>query len=322
VFEIDYSGATGVLVRARDAFGEEFEYAGSAVIVTVSIGVLEGIAARDQQTCGGSSRSGGGLFYPPFNLPNNITFKPELPANKREAIRVTGMGVYNKLVVQYDRTVLPAALYMFANVQPDLVDLGLNFTRNVHARLTSLGKIDLANKLALDRESVGNVLRTHIFFNNEFEGKPAGTLSMDIGGDWGLIFEEFTDLELTMMLHAVLQRCFGVAVQPLNGIASRWSQDMATGGSYCYPRLGRQYLGIHPIDTFDIMAQPVGNNRVLFAGEATSRLMHQTVHGALSTGLREAARLTGDWTAYENATRGAILGRKSERMRRLRAAHT
>ena len=57
-------------------------------------------------------------------------------------------------------------------------------------------------------------------------------------------------------------------------------------GSYIYLPVGASVADI------DALALPVGD-RLLFAGEATSRSYSGYVHGAVLTGIREAERLLG-----------------------------
>lgn len=71
---------------------------------------------------------------------------------------------------------------------------------------------------------------------------------------------------------------------PVASHVTRWRSDPHARGSYSFPALGQS------LDDFDALAEPVGE-RVLFAGEATSRAYFGTLHGALLSARREATRL-------------------------------
>lgn len=75
--------------------------------------------------------------------------------------------------------------------------------------------------------------------------------------------------------------------QPLEARLTRWSSDPLSGGSYSYLRVGGSLADL------EALGEPL-EDRLLFAGEHTAGTHHQTVHGALLSGLREAARLGAD----------------------------
>lgn len=86
----------------------------------------------------------------------------------------------------------------------------------------------------------------------------------------------------------VLESLLGTSVPaPVATHVTRWRSDPWSRGSYCFPALGQS------MEDFDRLAAPVGE-RVLFAGEATSRSYFGTVHGAVHSAIREAARLGAD----------------------------
>ena len=70
----------------------------------------------------------------------------------------------------------------------------------------------------------------------------------------------------------------------------RWGNDPFSGGAYSFWATGSCQ------DDNDRLADPIGDGRVLFAGEATSDVGYfATVHGAYWSGQREAQRiLRGD----------------------------
>lgn len=74
---------------------------------------------------------------------------------------------------------------------------------------------------------------------------------------------------------------------PINVIRSTWSTSPYVLGSYSYQTIASELSGVGPLN----LARPVGNNRVLFAGEATHEKYFSTVHGAIESGWREADRI-------------------------------
>jgi monoamine oxidase len=73
---------------------------------------------------------------------------------------------------------------------------------------------------------------------------------------------------------------------PEEALATDWARDPDSRGSYSYVP-----LGAGPAD-LQQLAQPV-SERLVLAGEATSRASYGTVHGAFRSGLRAAAHVLG-----------------------------
>ncbi|MEO7352165.1 MAG: NAD(P)/FAD-dependent oxidoreductase [Marmoricola sp.] len=91
---------------------------------------------------------------------------------------------------------------------------------------------------------------------------------------------EAVDWALGMLAHAV-----GHACPPPSAVAvTSWADDPHCGGSYTHVRPGAS-----PSDA-DLLGQPVGG-RLLFAGEHTQSDRLGYADGAMSSGIREAARL-------------------------------
>lgn len=78
----------------------------------------------------------------------------------------------------------------------------------------------------------------------------------------------------------------GIAIpNPLQTVCTRWGSDPFSLGSYSNVAVGASG------DDYDILAESVGDGRLFFAGEATTRRYPATMHGAFLTGLREAAHM-------------------------------
>ena len=105
------------------------------------------------------------------------------------------------------------------------------------------------------------------------------------------VLDDKSDAELVADALAAVEAALGVAPPPpIASYVTRWRSDPFCLGSYTYPALGLA------LGDFDTLAEPV-DDRVLFAGEGTSREYFGTVHGALLSGIREAMRLGGDPSA-------------------------
>ncbi|CAA6655546.1 unnamed protein product [Spirodela intermedia] len=72
---------------------------------------------------------------------------------------------------------------------------------------------------------------------------------------------------------------------PIQTVCTRWGTDSFSLGSYSHVAVGASG------DDYDILAETVGDGRLFFAGEATTRRYPATMHGAFMTGLREAANM-------------------------------
>jgi hypothetical protein len=89
----------------------------------------------------------------------------------------------------------------------------------------------------------------------------------------------------------VLARVVGrAALPPLSGSkVTRWGSDPWARGSYSYQAVGCTEQDIATL------ARPLPDNRVFFAGEATSKDHHSTVTGAFISGRRESRDMLSWW---------------------------
>ena len=101
-------------------------------------------------------------------------------------------------------------------------------------------------------------------------------------GSFGLEIESWSDSEIIESGMAVLRTIYGDDIpDPLAFLITRWGSDSFAHGSYSSIAPGGT-----PED-YDAMAETV-EDRLFFAGEATSRDHPGTVHGALASGYRAA----------------------------------
>jgi monoamine oxidase len=115
----------------------------------------------------------------------------------------------------------------------------------------------------------------------------AAILSIWTNGDYARHLEKQKDAEIEAEAMKVIVKIFGRAAQtPVGRLVTRWGSDPEAGGSYSNLPVGSLRAD------FDALAEPVGE-RLFFAGEATHRQRHASVHGAYLSGLREARRIAG-----------------------------
>jgi hypothetical protein len=109
-----------------------------------------------------------------------------------------------------------------------------------------------------------------------------------VGGPRAVEMESWPDLVSAAWGMGVVRALFGAAApDPTSVTTTRWASDPFARGAYSYIAVGSTP------DDIDALADPVGKT-LFFAGEATARSHWACVHGAYVSGLREAARLTGD----------------------------
>lgn len=167
------------------------------------------------------------------------------------------------------------------------------------AKLGAIQRLGMGtlNKVALnfprvfwdeDHEFIGYLSETYGEFPRflnwaAYTGQPA--LMGFTGGNFARDMEKRSDETIAGQCHLILKRIYGPSTpEPTAVQVARWSGDPFAGGSYSHIPAGAT-----PED-YDRMAEPVGDGRVLFAGEATIRDYPATVHGAWLSGLREGDR--------------------------------
>jgi monoamine oxidase len=102
---------------------------------------------------------------------------------------------------------------------------------------------------------------------------------------YGSQIEKLSDKQIVGEAMKVLQNMYGTGIpNPEASLITRWQQDPFARGSYSYipPGASRK--------DYDEIAKPI-QNRLFFAGEATSSKYAATVHGAFLSGEREAQKI-------------------------------
>ena len=197
------------------------------------------------------------------NLPPNecSLFTPALPVEKLEAIRNLGFGQVGKIVLQFDQEISPqhnSECLMMLWLAEDKHDPVIQ------------QKFPWASDLfVLER----------IHDSYFYESWVAGSTVTEV--------ERATKEEIREAFLYVLSKMLRCPVPKLIDVYMHsWTSDSLFGGCYT--------ANLANVDTSASMLdlrKPLIDNRVLFAGEATSIEYYSTVHGAYCTGVREAKRL-------------------------------
>jgi len=234
-----------------------FSYCADAVLCTLPLGVLK-------QSIIASSNAN---FSP--SSPNVVQFIPPLPEWKIQAIQRLGFGNLNKVILCFDRI---------------FWDQDSNLFGHIGSTTASRGELFL--------------------FWSQYKSPVLMAL---VAGEAANIMENVTDDVIVGRCLTVLRSIFGPSSvpQPKETVVTRWRADPWSKGSYSYVATGSSG------NDLDVMAMPVSftnpsstvtnqdqgsshsnaSPRLFFAGEHTIRNYPATVHGALLSGLREAARI-------------------------------
>ncbi|XP_075222249.1 spermine oxidase-like isoform X2 [Lycorma delicatula] len=182
-------------------------------------------------------------------------FNPPLPDNKLTAIESLGFDVVNKIFIQFETHWWP-----------------LDFEYNLIFLWSNEDK---------------QRFKTESKYPRILEGW--------VTGDTARLIETLSDDELTGAVIELLNWFVGNEYsisKPINITRSSWASNHFIRGSYSFRTVKSDRLGY---SASDILAEPLLFNKtnpvVLFAGEASNDKSFATVHGALETGWREAARI-------------------------------
>ncbi|PPR81951.1 hypothetical protein GOBAR_AA38765 [Gossypium barbadense] len=184
----------------------------------------------------------------------SIKFVPELPQRKLDGIKRLGFGLLNKVGMLFP--------YVF---------WGTDF--------------DTFGHLTNDPSRRGE-----FFLFYSYATVSGGPLLLAlVAGEAAHRFESLPPIDVVAQVLQILKGIYepqGITVpEPLQTVCTRWGGDPFSLGSYSNVAVGASG------DDYDILAESVGDGRLFFAGEATTRRYPATMHGAFLTGLREAANM-------------------------------
>ncbi|CAK7325413.1 unnamed protein product [Dovyalis caffra] len=184
----------------------------------------------------------------------SIKFIPELPQRKLDGIKRLGYGLLNKV----------AMLFPYVFWETD---------RDTFGHLTD------------DTSSRGEFFLFYSYAT--VAGGPI--LIALVAGEAAHKFESMPPTDAVTKVIQILKGIYeplGITVpEPIQTVCTRWGSDPFTLGSYSNVAVGASG------DDYDILAESVGDGRLFFAGEATTRRYPATMHGAFLSGLREAANM-------------------------------
>ncbi|XP_022892601.1 protein FLOWERING LOCUS D-like isoform X1 [Olea europaea var. sylvestris] len=184
----------------------------------------------------------------------SIKFVPELPQRKLDAIKRLGFGLLNKVVMLFPEVFWGPDLDTFGHLTDDPSSRGEFFLFYSYATVA---------------------------------GGPV--LIALVAGEAALKFETMPLPDAVEKVLQILKDIYepqGIKVpDPIQTVCTRWGTDPFCLGSYSNVAVGASG------DDYDIIAESVGEGRLFFAGEATSKLYPATMHGAFLSGFREAANM-------------------------------
>jgi monoamine oxidase len=269
------------LVRARTAAGAAFT--AKSAVCTLPLGVLQ-------------------------HEPATLAFDPPLAPRRRDALKRATFGLLNKVVLSYPHAWWPKDVldtsFLHVFLPPASAD------SEPVATEPNAPRVPEGTAAALPRG-----LATRMLFAQAYaplNGAPI--LMVYFGGARGAALERLSDAEARDWVHAALARALlrlpGAperAPAPAAVHVSRWLADPFARGAYAYvAATSEKDAGAdHPSPLHMVtLSRPAWGGRLGFAGEHTEMDHYASVHGALLSGRREAARvkatLEGEWAEVRN----------------------
>ncbi|XP_061360449.1 protein FLOWERING LOCUS D [Gastrolobium bilobum] len=184
----------------------------------------------------------------------SMKFIPELPQRKLDGIKRLGFGLLNKVAMLFPHVFWEMDLDTFGHLSNDPSRRGEFFLFYSYATVA---------------------------------GGPL--LIALVAGEAAHKFESMPPTDAVTRVLQILKGIYepkGINVpEPIQTVCTRWGSDPFCFGSYSNVAVGASG------DDYDILAESVGDGRLFFAGEATTRRYPATMHGAFLSGLREASNM-------------------------------
>ena len=234
-------------------------------------------------------RRGYGALIAAYGAPCNVSFNTQVTLIDHSGARIkieTSRGTISasKVIITVPTNLIANESIRFHPALPQKVDAAANLPLGL-ADKTMLA-LDEPNDLPKDGSLRGATMRTamgtyHLrpFGQNCIEGFFGGRFARELeaAGEGALIAASIDEIV------ALLGSDYRRKLKPLG--ESRWAQDVFAHGSYSHALPGHA-------DKRAVLAAPV-DDRLFFAGEATSPHFFSTAHGAQETGVRAAGEVIG-----------------------------
>ncbi|XP_071547521.1 uncharacterized protein [Panulirus ornatus] len=203
-------------------------------------------------------------------------FNPPLPRRKLNAVEGLGMGIVDKVYLQ------------FPHRWWDDDCIGFSLLNNLQEMPAMITKENWEQGL--------------LGFYEVY--KQTDMMCAWITGSAALMMEQTPEEEVAQRCVALLRKFLSSRFQVPNAVwwkRSSWGSSALFRGSYSLRTMKTEAMGVQALDLAEPLQSPDGIPLVCFAGEATHDCYYSTVHGALETGWREADRLTNYFKSLQNS---------------------
>lgn len=269
------------------AYSPYVEYTADAVLCTLPLGVLQDSIIASQQAAADTTKTENPRTTHKGYQP--VIFNPSLPKWKIQSLKRLGCGNLNKIVLSFDKVFWNHELHLFGVVDHKAYSRGEFFLFWHHGRTPTLTGL--------------------------------------VSGEAADHIETLSDVQVLENCLRVLRSIYGNSnvPAPKDYVLTRWRKDPWSKGAWSYLQTGAKG------DDYDVCADPVildaeenvfketrpshdntlnenSKNplvrrlkstddvpRLFFAGEHTTKHHFASAHGAVLTGLREAARIANTY---------------------------
>lgn len=275
---VSRNGCKVLTYQPDHTYSPYVEYTADAVLCTLPLGVMQDSTIPSQQAAADAKSDGTKTNQKGYQP---VIFSPPLPKWKTQALNKLGCGNLNKIVMSFDKVFWSHELHLFGVVSHKAVSRGEFFLFWHHGRTPTLTGL--------------------------------------ISGEAADIVEKISDVEILERCLVLLRSIFGNAnvPAPKDYVVTKWRKDPWARGAWSYLKTGSSG------EDYEICSEPVvletedsfketrtsksgeqSNSpglkkvknleevpRLFFAGEHTTKNYFASAHGAVMTGLREAARI-------------------------------